>query len=229
MDDQTDGVKPEGETETTPTTTPVEEQTAETIEVPEESKKGYSQRVQELANAKKAAEDRAESLETKLAALTSQVGTTGFTGFTPPTNQFDEDTEKKLVEREQRLQQSLEFRLQQERAINRIQRESSEIVKTYPQLDPDSDEFDPLLSKDITDAAEEYVKANPSGSVKGFVTKMMKPIVKNFTKEAKQTEKVIAKQASQGAIRSSQTKPVDKPDSEKSIAEMEAELGFFQG
>ena len=225
------------ETETVEDTTPVSNETAGTVQAPEESKKGYSARVQELANAKKAAEEKAKSLEDKLAELTSQIGAPGSFNPYQPQNEplvregeelTAEELNKRQDAREQRLHQQIEFRLQQERAINRVNREAGEVVRIYPQLDPNSEYFDRELSKDVTEAAEEYIKANPQGSVKGFVTKMMKPIAKQVTKEVATETENIAKQVSQSAIRPSQSKAVEKKFEDMTIEEMEAQLGFVE-
>lgn len=241
-DDQTMALNDQVETETTQTTTPVEEQTAETEpqkeEVTEtESKKGYSARVQELANAKKLAEQKAASLEQKLADLTGQVGQNGVPPFQPPRQEIvkpgeeltAEELNARLSEREQRIFQMQELRLQQERALNRINQEAAESVRKYKQLDPDSDDFNPDLSDWVTDTVTEVVKANPNASVKKIVAGLMKPYQSQITKEVAATTENIAKQVSQAAIRPSQTKTVEKKFEDKTIEEMEAELGFDRG
>jgi len=239
-DDQTALNEPV-ETETTETTTPVAEQTAEAepekAEAPEtESKKGYSARVQELANAKKLAEQRAASLEQKLAELTSQVGTGGPPPFSPPKEDIVKPGEEltadelntRLSEREQRIFQMQEIRLQQERALNRINQEAADVVRNYKQLDPESEHFDPELSAWVTDTVTEVVKANPNTSVKKIVGGLMKPYQRQVTKEvAAQTEN-IAKQVSEGAIRPSNAKPVEKKFEDLTIKEMENQLGFVE-
>lgn len=241
-DDQKMALNDQVEAETTPTTTPVAEQTAETeapvVEVPEkESKKGYSARVQELANAKKLAEQKAASLEQKLAELTGQVGQGGVPPFQPPRQEIvkpgeeltAEELNARLEEREQRFFQMQELRLQQERALNRINQEAADVVRRYEQLNPDSDNFNPELSEWVTDTVTEVVKVNPNVSVKKIVTGLMKPYQSQITKEVAATTENIAKQVSEAAIRPSQTKTVEKKFEDKTIEEMEAELGFDRG
>jgi NTP pyrophosphatase (non-canonical NTP hydrolase) len=228
------------ETETTQATTPVEEQTADVevkTEAPEaEGKKGYSARVQELANAKKAAEEKANSLEQKLADLTAQVGQDGTPPYTPPKEDIvkpgeeltAEELNTRLSEREQRIFQMQELRLQQERALNRINQEAADVVRKYDALNPDSDNFNPELSDWVTDTVTDIVKANPNTSVKKIVSGLMRPYQKEVTKEvAAQTEN-IAKQASESAIRPSNAKPVEKKFEDLTIEEMEAQLGFVE-
>jgi len=232
MDDQTEGVKPEGEAETTPTTTPVEEETTEVTQE-DSSKKGENARIRELNERAKQAEAKAKSLSERIAELTSPVGQSGqVPQFTPQVNQpgFDEETEKKLQEREQRILQQASFIAQRTSALDRINRETEAVVEKYPELDTNSDSYDKELSDTIYEAVEAKVKSDPSASVKAFVERQMNLYKRGVSKEEKQTEKVIAKQASQGAIRTSaNVKPEEKQDSDKTIAELEAELGFFQG
>jgi hypothetical protein len=241
MDDQEKALNESGE-ETAPTT-PVEEETSEDQEQPqapveEESsqKKGFTKRVQELANKAKTAEQRAASLEAQLAELTSQVGQgeNNFSPYMPPAKPIAqpgeeltaEELDKRLTEREQRLLQVQELRLQQERALNRINREAGEVVRAFKQLDPDSDDFDEELSTFVTEATGEYIKGNPNGSVKSFVSKLMKPYQRQVTREVAATTEQVAKQVSEAAIRPSSAKPEDKKFGELSIEEMEAKLGF---
>jgi len=100
-------------------------------------------------------------------------------------------------------------------------------VRTYSQLDPDSDNFDQELSDVITEATEAYVKANPyTASVKKFVAKLMKPYKGAVEKEVGQASEQIAKQASQAALRPTSVRKPEKSAAEKSIAELEDELGL---
>lgn len=240
MTDDPKALNESGE-ETAPTT-PVEEETTDQVtdaesenqDQEETPKKGYTQRVRELANKAKSAEERAASLEAQLAELTNQAGSGNLNPYTPPNTPIvqpgeeitAEELNKRLSEREQRIMQMQEFNLQRERALNRINREASEVVRTYKQLDPNDDTFDEELSNWVTEATEEYIKGNPNGSVKTFVNKLMKPYQRQVTKEVAATTEQVAKQASEGAIRPSSAKAVDKKFEELSLEEMEAKLGY---
>lgn len=217
------------------------EEASEHVET-EGEKKGYQSRVKELNRAKKLAEERAQSLEEKLAELTNPA-----IGNAPQVPQFNpqepivEDGEeisvaelnRRIAERDQRLLQQAnansELRSKQEQAINRINSEASKAVSKYKQLDPDSDQFDQELSDTITEATEAYVKSAPySASVEKFVDKLMKPYTRAVEKEVGQATANIAKQVTEAALRPNSIRKGEKTASEKSIAELEAELGVVQ-
>jgi len=245
MADEEKALNEEGETETTPDTTPVSEETTETQEVQpeteeESTKKGYSQRVRELNQRAKDAEAKAASLQDTLAALTADVkpgdNLPNLEPLTPLVSPGEEITveelNKRQVEREQELMkraaQISGLQSQQALAIERINREAKESITKYPALDPNSDSFDRELSDTLTEAAEAYVRSNPQKSLGEFVDKQMKLHSRAVGREVKAEKEEIAKQSSQSAIRPTPGKAEDKQFEEKSIAEMEAELGFFR-
>lgn len=236
MDDQEQTLNETVETETTDTDSSTEEQTAEvetdaTEETPEVPKKGAQSRIREL-NA------QVHSLSDKVAELT-QVGNQGqYPQYTPPVNRplvgDDEsidarELERRMQEREQMIIQRADamadLRTRQSLAIERINRETEESVAKHPELDPKSELFDKDLSDTIYEAVEAKVKADPSASVKSFVDRQMNLYKRGVSKETEQIDKTVAKQASQGAIKPSQNKPVEKQFQDLSIEEMEARLG----
>lgn len=203
--------------------------TQETPETGDDSKKGYSSRIRELNAAKKAAEDRANSLESKLAELTAPAQVYQQpTDFNEPIVKPGEEIDAQEFERRvlQRADAKAELRFRQAEAINRINSEAQAVITLYPELDPDSDSFNAELSDTIAEATEAYVKSNPyNASVKQFVNKMMKPYKGAVSKEVGKATENIAKQVSQAALRPNSIKQPEKTANEKSIAELEAELG----
>ena len=235
MDEDQQALNPV-ETDTT-TESPAEEQTAEveteaTEETPAVPKKGAQSRIRELNS-------EVKSLRDKVAELT-QVGNNGpMPQFTPqPTKPLigdDEsidarELERRMQEREQMIIQRADaladLRTRQSLAIERINRETEESMVKHPELDPESESFDKELSETIYEAVEAKVKADPNASVKSFVDRQMKLYKRSVSREEEATNKVIAKQSSQGAIKPTQTKPVEKSFNELSAAEMEAKLGY---
>ena len=215
------------------------EEASEHVET-EGEKKGYQSRVKELNQRAKLAEMKAQSLEEKLAELTNPA-----IGNAPQVPQFDpqepivaEDEQisyaelnKRIAERDQRILQQAsansELRIKQGEAINRINSEAGSVVRKYPQLDPDNANFDKELSDTITEATEAYVKSQPySASVSQFVDKLMKPYTRAVAKEVGQATANIAKQVTEAALRPNSIRKGEKPATEKSIAELEAELGI---
>lgn len=218
---------PTGEVEATVETEP-EETKPETVETP---KKGAQARIRELNSEKNKAVEKAKSLEQKLAELTGQVDQVPQTPYIPQIDaggevspeQYRADVQKSAMSAAQLL-------IAQNNSINRINSEARDVLQKYPQLDPDSEHFDVELSESITEATEAYVKSNPYGaSPKKFVDKLMKPYQRAVMKEVGQEKENLAKQVSQSATRpTSVTTKGGKSDTEKSIAELEAELGINQ-
>lgn len=214
--------------------TPVEstEETTEVNETGDESKRSAKNRIRELDSRAKRAEERAKSLEDRLAELTGRVDQPEYTpAYNPqqpivaPGEEIDaQEFEQRVV---QRTRAEIDLKLKQQEAINRINSESGATIRKYPELDPDSESFNKDLSDSIVEAAEAYVKANPySASVSKFVDKLMKPYKRAIDKEVGQANENIAKQVSQAALRPTPSvKSGEKANSEKSIADLEKELG----
>jgi len=209
-----------------------------------ESKKGYSSRVRELNARAKKAEMEAESLAAKLAALTGgasvdNVGNYQLPQMTDePLLQPGEDIDaveldRRLRARDQRVLQQADalvtLRSKQNDAINRINSEASEVMRKYPELDPTSPSFNRELSDAITEATESHVRGAPySASVIKFVDKMMRPYKGAVSREVGDMTKSIAKQVSEAALRPTSVREKERPATEKSIAELEAQLGVVQ-
>jgi len=255
--DEPKGVKESGD-ETATEESPTQEQTAgeveqpevevtaetegETTETVESKKKGYEARVRELNARAKDAEAKAQSLADKLAELTSG-STTGelqIPQYNPqePLIAAGEEIDvnelnKRQSEREAKILQQMraeaELGRKQSEAIGRINNEALDSVRKYPELDPDSDSYNSELSETVTEAVEAYVKANPySASVLKFVDKLMKPYKGAVTKEVGEASENLAKQVSQGALKPTSIRKVEKTAREKTIEELEQELGIVQ-
>lgn len=222
---------------------PTEEPTGDAVEEPQaepedKPKKGASQRIRELASGKKAAEqratfaeDRASSLEAKLAELTGPVGPQEQTAPQyPHVEPGQELTPEQYQQDVTRTANSLvDIKLRQFTAVNRINTEAKEVMGKYPELNPDNDAFNKDLSDSITEATVAYCRANPySASPKQFVEKLMKPYIRSVTTAVGKESENLAKQVSQSALRPTAISKGEKPFGEKSIAEMEQELGIVQ-
>lgn len=193
----------------------------------EESGKGANQRIRELNAAKKAAEEKAQSLADKLAELTKPVGIPNQETFKPLVTEGQEITpEQYQTDVAKTAKAQVDLAIAQNNAVNRINNESNEAVRKYPQLDPNSDQFDKELSDTVTEAVEAHVRVNPySASVSKFVDKLMKPYERAVTKEVGKASENIAKQVSESALRPNSVRQPEKNATEKSIAELEQELG----
>ena len=244
MEDQDKALNEQAEVETAEDTTPVSEETAEvestTEEESAEQKKGYSQRVRELNARAKEAEAKAQSLAEKLAEVTggvSQQGPMPHNQPLPPlVNEGEEVTYEEINRRQlqrdeellKRVSQVNSLQTQQALAIERINREAKELTRKYAELDPYSETFDRELSDTLTEAAEAYVRANPTKSLEDFVDKQMRLHKRAVTKEARAENAEVSRQQGQSAIRPSNAKPVEKKFEDLTIEEMEAKLGFAE-
>ena len=222
--------------------------TTETEEGSSLQKKGASQRIRELnAKANAAAAEAAEAkLEAKSLAdrLAEITGSLGPPAGIPPVPQQPQEVQPLIapgeeidaIELEKRMRARDERVLQQARAemafldnvnkvTQKIDRQAREIVDTYPQLREGSTEYNKELTNIIFEASEAYVKSNPSGDLKGFVGKLMKPYQQALTKEVGEQIETLAKQASQQAVRPTSVAKGEKPFHELSIEEMEKKLG----
>jgi len=225
----------------------IEGKEAETVEkVPEEvskekPKKGYEQRVRELVKEREEEKAKAKSLAETLAELTGSVEPqAGYQPtYTPPREpivspgeEIDAtELERRIQAREEQTLQKADalaiLRTKQQDAVNRINNEASVAMKTYPELDPESDSFDSELSESVTEAVEAHVRADPfKASVKNFVGKMMKPYQRAVTKEVGKVTENLAKQVSETALRPTSIRPKEKTAGEKTVKELEEELGI---
>ena len=235
--------------ENSPTTTPVEETKAteevsepteavatepegETTETGEDIKKrGANQRIRELNDKAKAAEARAESMAEKLEKLTGSVepseNNTPYQSRVTPGAEITPDQYKQDVRRT--ADSLVNLRLKQHESIGRIKSESQEAIKKYSLLDPDSENFNEDLSDSVYEAVEAKVRANPySVSVGKFVDKLMKPYTMALNKEVGKATETIAKQVSEAALKPTATRIQATKAEDKSIEQLEEELGIIQ-
>lgn len=209
------------------------EEASEGVETEGESRRSAQSRIRELNSQKKAAEEEARSLRDKLEELTSPVGLNEqqFNNVPQDNNIYADngqvDPDKFRAQVLQEAEARADLKIRQSEAIGRINSEASEVLRDFPELDPKSESFNKDLSESITEATEAYVKGNPySASVKKFVAKLMKPYKGAVEREVGQATENIAKQVSQAALRPTSVRKQEKAAGEKSIAELEAELGM---
>ena len=240
MDDQDQALNQEAEIETADTTPPVDEQTTEEVspqDSPKEDppKKGAQSRIRQLNS-------EVHSLRDKIEELTHPVGSqdSQMPSYQPqvenqplvsPGEEIDSaELERRMQERERRIlqqaNQMVDFKTRQASTIDRINRETNEVVDKYKELDPESDNFDKDLSDAIYESVEAKIKSDPTASVKKFVEKQMKLYKREASKEEQQNRAEITKQSAQSAIRPSQNKPVDAKFEDLSIEEMQNKLGY---
>jgi len=237
MEDQQEALNTPAESETAETESPAETQTVEEVSPQKKvTKKGAESRIRELSG-------KVHSLKDKIEELTNPVGSdsTQMRSQPPqenkplvgPGEEIDGvELERRMADREQRIMQQanqmVDFKTRQAAVIERINRETVEVVGKFQELDPESDDFDEELSDAMYEAVEAKVKSDPTASVKQFVTKQMKLYKREATREKAGESKEISKQSAQSAIKPSQNKSVDTKFTDLSISEMRNKLGYAQ-
>ena len=226
----------EVESQDTPPAGEGEAQTTETGE----SNKGFSNRVRELVKERNEARSTVKSLQQKMAELTQGNNTEE---LRMPSFQIEpivkpgeeltaDELNRRIAERDQSLLRQADalaqLRSKQSEIAGRVDRESAEVMKKYPQLDPESEEFNPELSEAITESSEAYIAKHPTSSLKSHVEKLMKPYLGAVTKEVGKATETMAKQASEAALRPTSVRKAEKSASEMTMAELEAKLGVVQ-
>jgi hypothetical protein len=211
-------------TETKPTGE-VEETPAETVG---ESKRGYSQRVRELNQRAKQAEAERDSLKAELEKLTGSYEPGGIPPINTQVNPGDEISPERYSQDVARAADTIvSLRLKQQQALAKVNSEAESVLKAYPQLDPESDQYDEDLSRSVTAAVSAHVKADPfNASVKKFTDMLMKPYQRSVTREVGKAQETIAKQVSQAALKPNGIKGDTRKPEDKSIEELEKELGI---
>lgn len=226
--------------EETPASESESEETIEqpTKEVDQLPKKGAESRIRELNSNLKKERAEKESLARKIQELTGSVEPQGYqpNGYDPnkpliaPGEEVtQEELQRRVAQRDewllQRANNMARFEIAKKETLDRVNRESEESIKAYPQLDPDSDSFDDELSESISQATLAYVRTNPTGSVKKFVDGLMKPYMRSLDKSVASQQTEIVKQASQTAMRPNSVTSTDKKVEDMSTEELEKKLG----
>jgi len=130
---------------------------------------------------------------------------------------------------------------QQQRAVDTIRKETVDIEREYPQLNPDSDQFDRDLSNAVSSAVEAQVKVftgqydqqgqpvfaiNPNVSPKKIAALLMKPYQKSLKQASAEVETTTRKQVAETALRPTQQAPHGQKKAEDmTIRELEKKLG----
>lgn len=164
--------------------------------------------------------DKVKTLESKLNEYTGAAEVDDQYGGYPDFTQYGQPTEQGQRELTvSDLQAITRLEIEKEKTISRINSESKDAMTEYPELDPESQAFNPELSEIVTESVLHAVKANPRQSVKQLVNKYMKPYKRSVEDQVDGMREQIVKQVSDTALRPTGT--VSK--SEKSIEDMTIE------
>jgi len=188
---------------------------------------GATKRIQGLVADKKKLEADNKSLAEQLRELTSgyqpQVESTPQSQIQPDKEVSVEDYRTDVVKTADAL---VQIRMNQQKIVDNINKEATEAIKFYPELDPDNKEtFDRELSNTVAEATLAYVRSNPTASVKKFVDKLMKPYKKSLEQRVGDDTEKVAKQVTEAALRPTNVKVKEKAFDELTLKEMEDKLG----
>ena len=213
--------EPEDKVESTEETKSEGEETK--TEVP---KKGAEARIRELNAKANTAEEKAQSLAKQLEELTGGVPQEPTVPFTPQVQPGSELTQEQYSQDVIKTADALvQLRLSQQKVIDTINDEANQVIKVYPELDPDGTSFNKDLSDSITEATLAFVRSNPNGSVRKFVDKLMKPYKASLNKEVAEDTEETTRQIAQTAMRPTPGAKNEKKAKDKTIEELEKELG----
>jgi hypothetical protein len=191
------------------------------------SKKGAEARIRELNAKAKTEKERADSLAQKVEEITR--GVTSQEPRAPYQPQPEPGSEVSPQQYQADVTRTadalVQLRLQQYKVIENINEEANKAVKEYPELDPDSDQFNGELNDTVTEATLAYVRVNPTGSVKKFVDKLMRPYKRSLEKEVAEETETITKQVAAQSLRPTPSIKKEISPKEKTIEELEREIG----
>ena len=190
--------------------TPVEPVTAEeTDELSDEEKSTLSvkanKRIRQLAQAKKAAEERANSLEALVNAPASEepeypqsLNKLPWGGGEPqPTEVTQEQYEAHLTQRADTMAQiraaEVERRMQ-------LKSDLKDVQAKHPELDEGSEEYDSELNETLSDMFEKQMRADPTARLTDFVDKVMDLRKTGEEKGKSKVTVAMAKQASESVV-----------------------------
>jgi hypothetical protein len=100
-----------------------------------------------------------------------------------------------------------------------------EVQSAYSELNPDSDNYDPALDAKI---AEMYTKYGSGVPLTDYVAEQMELASATASRAAAEAGAAVVRQKEESALTPGTQSKSEKPAQEKSISELEAELGFAE-
>jgi len=134
-------------------------------------------------------------------------------------DQLDQYIEKKT---RKRVDELLSIRDRKEQHRRAFEKGVSLIESKYKELNPDSDSFDPLLSKTVTRLYVEASKSNPGVDVHDFVENVMSVREMGADKAVSEVKKETVLQEAASAVTPSSEKVVTQTDEEKLLELMKS-------
>lgn len=206
-------------------------------------KRSAKGRIRELVSERDSLKEKVDSLSERLNQFTDGFNSQPNMGGLPQVDVQEGETitpERYQQDVAKAASTAAFLQIKQKETVDRINKESYDAIKKFPELDPDSDKFDKDLSDSITEAVESQVKVvtgydnygrplyglNPSASPLKIVEKLMKPYRKSISSEVASSQEELTKQVAQTAMRPTPAAPKqEKTAKDMSIQELEAKLG----
>lgn len=198
------------------------------------SKKSAQGRIKQLNSELKQERLKASQLEEKVNSIMQENETNPFSPINMPMPspsqgrfaQPNTNGEISYEDYQRDVQQNAQMAVKAILSQQQLKQEALDVVREYPELDPNSDSYDPDLSDAITESVEARHRLSPNFSLRETVTKLMKPYRKAGESVTSSEKRNLVQQVASGAIRpSANPAPVTKEFEDQSIEEMEAKLG----
>jgi hypothetical protein len=210
------------------------EETNEESEPEQERKKSAQGRIKQLNSELKEERKKASQLEEKINSILKENEDNPFSPVNMPMpspnrarlSQPNENGEITYEDYQRDVQENARTAVQAVLSQQRMREEVYDIVRNTPELDPNSDQFDPDLSEAITDAVEAKHRLSSNFSVKETVSKLLKPYRRAAEKAVDGESRNLATQVATAAVRPGPSPALEEKRFEDlSVEEMEAKLG----
>lgn len=247
--EQVESVSTPEEAPTTETNTPgtsvepdeptgdVPEEKSEETDSPEPekaSKKSAQGRIKQLNNELKEERKKRSAIEEQIESIMKENETNPFSPLNAPSPnqgrlaQPNEKGEITYEDYQRDVRDNAKAAVQAVLSQQQLKQEALDVVRENPELDPNSDSFDPELSEAITEAVAAKHRLSSNFSVKETVNKLLKPYKRAAEKAIDSQKRDLVSQVASGGIRpgSSPSPEADKKGfDDLSLEEMEAKLG----
>ena len=220
-------VSPESETETTEVPTDEEVDSNEVEEIKSERGKN---RVQELANKAKALESEKEELENRIAELEPLVAIDSKDNLFEQIENFnpqlsgDYEADIRTVE-ERATKKAVETVRKEQVKKDRLIADIMTCEELYPELRKDSDKYDEGLSKEIVSFYTELRSVNPDVRLKPVVDRLMRLKGYSANKSKAEVTENLRQQENEGATTPSNNLTSTKDSKSLSLEEIEKMVG----
>jgi hypothetical protein len=210
------------------------EATTEDAEPEQVAKKSAQGRIQQLNSKLKEEQRKRSALEERVNSIVRENEENPFSPVNMPMNdpssgrlaQPNANGEITYEDYQRDVQQNAKATVKAVLAQQQLKQEALEVVRLYPQLDPNSDQYDEDLSDAITEAVEAKHRFSSNLSIKSTVDKLMKPYRKAAESAVDSERRNVVRDIASGGIRpSSNPTPVSKEPANETLEQMEARLG----